>query len=60
MCAAAGATGIVIPPSVSMVLYCIAAGISVGDAFMAAVIPGILMGLGIMVVIYFQAKKKRI
>ena len=58
VCAAAGATGIVIPPSVSMVLYCIAAGISVGDAFMAAVIPGILMGLGIMVVIYFQAKKR--
>ncbi|MGN0837965.1 MAG: TRAP transporter large permease [Pyramidobacter sp.] len=58
VCAAAGTTGIVIPPSVSMVLYCIAAGVSVGDAFMAAVIPGILMGLSIMVIIYFKAKKK--
>lgn len=58
VCAAAGTTGIVIPPSVSMVLYCIAAGISVGDAFMAAVVPGILMGAAIMSVIYFQAKKR--
>lgn len=57
VCAAAGSTGIVIPPSVSMVLYCIAAGVSVGDAFMAAVVPGILMGLSIMVIIYFKAQK---
>lgn len=58
VCAAAGTTGIVIPPSVSMVLYCIAAGVSVGDAFMAAVVPGILLGIAIMFVIYYQAKKR--
>jgi C4-dicarboxylate transporter DctM subunit len=55
--AAAGTTGIVIPPSVSMVLYAISAGVSVGELFMAGVIPGILMGIAIMIVIYFISKK---
>lgn len=58
VCAAAGSTGIVIPPSVAMVLYCIAAGVSVGEAFIASVIPGILMGISIMILIYFKAKKR--
>ncbi len=56
--AAAGTTGIVIPPSVSMVLYAIAAGVSVGDLFMAGIIPGLLMGISIMIIIYFVAVKK--
>lgn len=56
--AAAGTTGIVIPPSVSMVLYAITAGTSVGDLFLAGIIPGFLMGLAIMIVVYFIAKKK--
>lgn len=56
--AAAGTTGIVIPPSVSMVLYAVAAGISVGDALTAGIIPGILMCLSIIVIIYYVAVKK--
>ena len=56
--ASAGTTGIVIPPSVSMVLYAVAAGVSVGDLFMAGILPGVLMGLSIMIIIYFMAGKK--
>ena len=44
VCAAAGSTGIVIPPSVAMVLYCIAAGVSVGEAFIASVFQASLWG----------------
>lgn len=56
--AAASTTGIVIPPSVSMVLYGVSAGVSVGTLFIAGFVPGILMGLACMMVIYFQAKKR--
>jgi len=55
---AAGTTGIVIPPSVSMVLYAVAAGISVGDALASGIIPGILMGLSIIIVIYYFSVKR--
>lgn len=58
VCASAATTGIVIPPSVSMVLYAVAVGVSVGDLFMAGILPGILMGLAIMVVIYLVARKR--
>jgi C4-dicarboxylate transporter DctM subunit len=56
--AAASTTGIVIPPSVSMVLYAVAAGVSVGTLFIAGFLPGILMGLAVALVLHHQAKKK--
>lgn len=56
--AAASTTGIVIPPSVSMVLYAVAAGVSVGTLFLAGFIPGILMGIAVMIVLHHQAKKR--
>ncbi|MDR7866081.1 MAG: TRAP transporter large permease [Sporomusaceae bacterium] len=56
--AAAGTTGIVIPPSTPMVVYGVVAGVSIGELFLGGFIPGILMGLAMMVVIYFQAKKR--
>lgn len=42
--AAAGTIGVVIPPSVPMVLYAVIAGVPVSRLFMAGFIPGILMG----------------
>lgn len=56
--AAAGTTGIVIPPSTPLVVYGVVAGVSIGELFLGGFIPGILMGLAMMVVIYFQAKKR--
>ena len=55
--AAASTTGIVIPPSVSMVLYAVAASVSVGSLFIAGFVPGILMGLCVAVVLRRQAIK---
>jgi C4-dicarboxylate transporter DctM subunit len=55
--AAAGVVGPIIPPSIPMVIYGAMAGVSIGALFMGGFIPGILIGLGLMGVAYFQAKK---
>jgi C4-dicarboxylate transporter DctM subunit len=56
----AGTLGILIPPSIVMVVYAAATQTSVGQLFMAGVIPGILMGLMLMVAIYFFARHQDI
>ncbi len=52
----AGTLGILIPPSIVMVVYAAATETSVGKLFIAGVIPGILLGLMLMVAIYFRAR----
>ncbi len=52
----AGTLGILIPPSIVMVVYGAATETSVGKLFMAGVIPGILLGLCLMVAIYVRAR----
>ena len=53
----AGTLGILIPPSIVMVVYAAATEQSVGKLFMAGVIPGLLLGLSLMVAIYIVARK---
>jgi len=52
----AGTLGILIPPSIVMVVYGAATETSVGKLFMAGVVPGILLGLMLMVAIYVRAR----
>jgi C4-dicarboxylate transporter DctM subunit len=52
----AGTLGILIPPSIVMVVYGAATETSVGRLFMAGVIPGILLGTTLMVAIYIAAR----
>ncbi len=52
----AGTLGILIPPSIVMVVYGAATETSVGKLFMAGVIPGIMLGLMLMVAIYIRAR----
>ncbi|MEZ5631811.1 MAG: TRAP transporter large permease subunit [Burkholderiaceae bacterium] len=52
----AGTLGILIPPSIVMVVYGATTETSVGKLFMAGVIPGILLGLLLMVAIYWRAR----
>ena len=40
----AGSLGIVIPPSIPMILYCLVMGTSVAELFMAGVLPGLMIG----------------
>jgi len=56
----AGTLGILIPPSIVMVVYSAATETSVGKLFMAGVIPGILLGVILMVVIYIVARVKNL
>ncbi len=51
----AGTLGILIPPSIVMVVYASATDVSVGRMFLAGVIPGLLAGLMLMVTIYIMA-----
>ncbi|MGV8841932.1 MAG: C4-dicarboxylate TRAP transporter large permease protein DctM [Pseudomonas sp.] len=53
----AGTLGILIPPSIVMVVYAAATEQSVGKLFMAGVMPGVLLGLVLMVAIYIVARK---
>jgi C4-dicarboxylate transporter DctM subunit len=46
--ASAGTIGVIIPPSIPMVLYAFVSGVSLGDLFMAGIIPGILVGCSLM------------
>ena len=52
----AGTLGILIPPSIVMVVYAASVDVSVGRMFLAGVIPGIVAGLMLMVAIYIVAK----
>jgi C4-dicarboxylate transporter DctM subunit len=56
----AGTLGILIPPSIVMVVYAAATQVSVGRLFMAGFLPGLLLGLMLMVAIYVAAKRKNI
>lgn len=56
----AGTLGILIPPSVVMVVYAAATETSLGNLFMAGVMPGVLLGVSLMVVIYVIAVKKNL
>ncbi|MGE8295372.1 MAG: C4-dicarboxylate TRAP transporter large permease protein DctM [Pseudomonas sp.] len=56
----AGTLGILIPPSIVMVVYAAATEQSVGKLFMAGVVPGLLLGLVLMVAIYIVARIKNL
>ena len=56
--ASAGTIGVVIPPSVPMVLYAVIAGESVAKLFMAGFIPGALMGAGLIAYAIWVANRR--
>ena len=56
--ASANTVGPIIPPSIMMVIYGSMTGASVGAMFLGGMIPGILMGLSLMVWVYFYSKKR--
>ena len=56
----AGTLGILIPPSIVMLVYAAATEVSAARMFMAGFIPGIIMGLMLMVAIYIAARVKNL
>ena len=56
--ASSSTIGPVIPPSIPFVVYAGIAGVSVGSLFLAGIVPGILMGVGLMVAVDVIARKR--
>jgi C4-dicarboxylate transporter DctM subunit len=56
--ASAGSIGVIIPPSIPFIMFGIVGGVSIGGLFLAGIIPGILIGLALMIVSYIIAKKR--
>lgn len=56
--ACGGSIGPIIPPSIPLLLYGTMANVSVGKLFIGGFIPGIIMGLGLMILSYFIGKKR--
>lgn len=55
--ATAAELGVVIPPSIPMILYAVSTDTSTGELFIAGVVPGILIGLALMVYVWFYARR---
>ena len=54
----AGVLGLIIPPSITMVILGITANISIGDLFFAGIIPGVLLSLALCIYVWFMSRKK--
>ena len=55
--ATSSSVAIVIPPSIAFVVYASITGVSIADMFMAGIVPGILMGVALVIVVLLEAKK---
>jgi C4-dicarboxylate transporter DctM subunit len=56
--ACAGSIGVIIPPSIPMVIYGVSTGTSIGSLFLAGFGPGLLIGFALMIFCYFYCKKQ--
>lgn len=56
--ASAGSMGVLIPPSIPFVMYGVVGTVSIGSMFLAGIIPGIILGISLMLISYFVAKKE--
>ncbi|WDF02305.1 TRAP transporter large permease [Shouchella hunanensis] len=56
--AAAGALGVILPPSIPLIVYGVTSGVSVGDLFIAAVIPGLIVTISLLIYSFLYAKAK--
>ena len=54
----AGPLGNIIPPSIPMIVYSMTSGESLLRLFLAGYIPGMMIGVGLMILCYFICKKK--
>lgn len=58
LAASAGTIGVIIPPSIPFVIYAVVTNQSVSDLFIAGILPGVLMGVALIVVCVIVSKKE--
>lgn len=56
--AAGGTIGVIIPPSIPMVIFGVLASTSIGGLFLAGLLPGLLLGVSLMLTSYIIARRK--
>lgn len=55
---ASGCIGPIIPPSIPMIIFGVIGGVSIVKLFLGGIVPGLLIGIGLMIVWRFHAKKR--
>ena len=58
--AAGGTLGVVIPPSIPMITFGVVAGVSIGDLFIASILPGVFLAVLLSLVVVIRARKLNI
>lgn len=56
--AATSLIGPIIPPSITMVIYGVTAGVSIGGLFLAGFVPGVLIGFSLMGLVYLMCRRR--
>ncbi|MEQ8258054.1 MAG: TRAP transporter large permease [Roseovarius confluentis] len=56
--AAAGVTGMIIPPSILLILYGVVTGVSISDLFLAGFLPGVLICISMLILNYLMTKRE--
>ncbi|MCG7301252.1 TRAP transporter large permease [Brevibacterium ravenspurgense] len=56
--AVSGALGVVIPPSIPLILFAVAANESAGDMFLAGILPGVVVTMSLLIMAYFYSHKR--
>jgi C4-dicarboxylate transporter, DctM subunit len=60
ICSVGATVGPIIPPSIPFVIYAAMGNVSVAGLFLAGIVPGVLLGLSLMVPAYLYARRKKI
>ena len=56
--AAAGSLGVIIPPSIPMVIYGVVGSVSIGSLFLAGIIPGLIVGIALIAWAYIYSRQQ--
>jgi C4-dicarboxylate transporter, DctM subunit len=56
LAASAGELGVIIPPSIPMIVYALSANVSVADLFLAGILPGLFIGMSLIATVYVMAR----
>ncbi|MFC5713183.1 TRAP transporter large permease [Thalassorhabdus alkalitolerans] len=56
--AVSGGIGVIIPPSIPLILYGVTAQVSIGSLFLAGILPGVMLGILLLITVYIISKMR--